>query len=102
MGWSTAWCSTAVVMMCRPRFPRRSAVEKIAQLSASVPPEVKNTLSSSAPRALATAFRAALSRRPASSPRPWREEGFPQMVVSISVMAATAASQGRVVAELSR
>lgn len=68
-GWSTAWCSTAVVMICRPRFPSRSQAEKIAQLSASVPPEVKKTRSGSAPRALTTALRADFSSRSASIPR---------------------------------
>ena len=69
MGCRTAWCSTAVVMMWRPRLPRRSAAERMAQLSASVPPEVKNTRSGSAPRAAATACRACRRRWAASIPR---------------------------------
>ena len=68
IGCSTAWCSTAVVTMWRPRLPRRFAVEKMAQLSASVPPEVKNTRSVSAPSACATCARAVFSRCAASMP----------------------------------
>ena len=102
MGWSTAWCSTAVVTMWRPRLPSRSAAEKMAQLSASVPPEVKKTRSVSAPMASATSCRAVRSSRAASMPRRWTALGFPQRAVSASFTAATASAQGRVVAALSR
>ena len=40
-GVEHAWCSMAVVMMCFPFFCRSSATPFRAQLSASVPPEVK-------------------------------------------------------------
>ncbi len=68
MGLSTAWCSTAVVIACLPRFAIRSAPEKIAQLSASVPQEVKNTRSGCAPSAAATLCRDLCSSRAAEMP----------------------------------
>ena len=48
----------AVVTICFPRLPSRLSVPTIAQLSASVPPEVKNIRSLSAPIADATCARA--------------------------------------------
>ena len=39
---STAWCSKAVEMMCRfPALAPMAAAERMAWLSASLPPEVK-------------------------------------------------------------
>ena len=92
----------AVVTMCFPRLPMRFAVPNTAQLSASVPPEVKNTRSGSAPMAAATAWRAVRSSRAARMPKSYRALGLPQFSVNAFVMASTASGQGRVVAELSR
>ena len=58
-------CSMAVVIRCLPRLLRRLTVLKMAQLSASVPPEVKNTRSGSAPMAAATCIRAVRRSRAA-------------------------------------
>ena len=92
----------AVVMMCLPRLPIRLAAPKMAQLSASVPPEVKNTRSGSAPSAAATFMRAARSCRAVSMPKLYSALGLPQFSVNAFVIASTAAGQGLVVAELSR
>ena len=102
MQFRIAGCSMAVVTMCLPRLPRRFTVPKTAQLSASVPPEVKNTRSGSAPRAAATSLRAERRARAVSMPKPYRAEGLPQFSVSALVIASTASGQGWVVAELSR
>ena len=92
----------AVVMMCLPRLPMRSMAEKIAQLSASVPPAVKKTRVGSAPIALATCSRALRSFAAASPPRRYRALGFAQLSSNASTIAATASGQGFVVAELSK
>ena len=65
----TALCSTAVVTICFPsrRFCQQAAVT--AQLSASVPQEVKKSCLASQPRASATVFRQDSTCRFISSPR---------------------------------
>ena len=80
----------------------RSAAEKIAQLSASVPQEVKNTRSGCAPSACATDLRDCCKSRAAVMPKRCTALGLPQSCVSVRVIACTAAPQGRVVAALSR
>ena len=72
------------------------------QLSASVPPEVKNSRSGSAPRAVATCVLAVRRRLAASIPKLYNELGLAQFSVRAKVMASTASGQGLVVAELSR
>ena len=92
----------AVVIRCLPRLLKRLTVPKMAQLSASVPPEVKKTRSGSAPRAEATRCRAFRSSRAVSIPNPYSALGLPQFSVIALVMASTAGIQGLVVAELSK
>ena len=75
---------------------------KMAQLSASVPPEVKKTRFGPAPSAAATCARACISRLPAAMPSACTDEGLPQSAVKSSVMVSTQAAHGFVVAELSR
>ena len=62
-------------------FPSRlwlCQVPKTAALSPSVPQEVKKTSLSLQPKARdAIVLRAFFSSRSASSPAPWREDGFP-------------------------
>ena len=79
---STALCSTAVVTMCRPmwRFCHTAAV--MAQLSPSVPQEVKYSCFASQPMAAATVCRQLSTRFFMSSPRPYWALGLPNCSVS--------------------
>ena len=74
----TAWCSKAVEMIwvfpCR--FPQRAA-ERMAWLSASLPPEVKTISSGRQWRQRATVSLAWARAVAAVCPRVYREEGFP-------------------------
>ena len=102
MGSSTAACSMAVVTMCFPfRLPCSTAA-RMAQLSPSVPQEVKTTSSLRQPRAAATTARSRSRRSAAALPRAYREEGFPKPSVMTSRAAWAASGQTRVVAALSK
>jgi hypothetical protein len=68
----------AVVTMCLPRRRFRSAPRRRAQLSPSVPQEVKTTSPGAHPRAAATVSRSAFTLWAASRPNPYREEGLPK------------------------
>ena len=92
----------AVVTMCFPfRFPSSRAA-RMAQLSPSVPQEVKTTSSARQPRAWATTARSAASRSAAAVPRAYRVEGLPKSRVITSRAAWAASGRTRVVAALSR
>ena len=97
----TEGCSTALTAtVCLPRM--RVTAPSTARLLASVPPEV-NTSSQPAPRrGLSTFSRASRSRLNASTEGLYTDEGLYQPSRRHSLMACIAASQGRVVAELSR
>ena len=79
---STALCSTAVVMMCRPVWRPCHTAAEMAQLSDSVPQEVKCRFSGRHPRAPATTARPSSTRALASRPRGYWDEGFPNCSVS--------------------
>ena len=68
-GSSTAACSKAVVMICFPFRLPSSTAPRMAQLSPSVPQEVKKISSGAQPRAAATWPRCSFSRLAASRPR---------------------------------
>ena len=88
----TAWCSKVVETMCH--FPFRApcrAVERMAWLSASLPPEVKMISLGEAPMQAAIRSRASSRASLARWPRPYRLEGLPQvssMQFSMAFMAA--------------
>ena len=68
MGSSTAECSRAVVIICFPLRRLNSTAAWMAQLSPSVPQEVKKTSAGVQPRAAATAARSSLRRAAAACP----------------------------------
>ena len=76
-----ALCSTAVVTMCFPtrRFCQRAAW--MAQLSPSVPQEVKQRASGGQSRASATVFRQAATRSAMARPRAYWALGLPNSSV---------------------
>ena len=76
-GSSTALCSTAVVMMCRPAWRPCHTAAEMAQLSDSVPQEVKCRFSGRHPRAPATVARHPSTSCFASRPRGYWDEGLP-------------------------
>ena len=99
---STALCSTAVVTMCFPRWRFCQQAAVTAQLSASVPQEVKNSCLASQPRAPATVRRQDSTRRFISSPRGYWELGLPNCSVSTSYIASATGRGTGVVAAWSR
>ena len=97
--WRTALCSTAVETMCFPtrRFCQRA--ERMAQLSPSVPQEVKRSCRGGAPRASATAARLSSTRSRAARPRGYWAEGLPKSSVrTLTMTSATWAGTGVVAA----
>ena len=96
IGFKTASCSIAVVIMCRPSFLRRKAVCMMAVLSLSVPPLVK-TISLSLFALIDSAITCLLSSstRRASRPKLLTAEALPKTFFIISVMVSiTSASIG--------
>ena len=75
-GWSTAGCSTAVVITLSSR-PNQSAAPRIAALSDSVAQPVKTTSSGSALRNRATSSRARETNRATLPPKACIELGLP-------------------------
>ena len=94
---STAACSMAVVTMCFPRRRFSSTPRRTAQLSPSVPQEVKNSSEGEQPNASATASRCSFTRRADSRPNSYREEGLPNWPRASS-MASMASGRTGVVA----
>ena len=92
----------AVVMMCRPFRRPYSAAVRTAQLSPSVPQEVKTSSSGAQPRRPATAARCSFSAAAAACPRAYPEEGLPYPSVMASRAARAASGHTRVVAALSK
>ena len=74
----------------------------MAQLSASLPPEVKKISSFLAPRALATFSRASSSKALASLPKPCTLEGFMGAPARTGPMASTTSGSSPQVAALSK
>ena len=74
----------------------------MAQLSPSVPQEVKNSSSGRQPRAWATFPRHSFIRAAALVPSSYRDEGLPQPWVIASTAACTASGRTGVVAALSK
>ena len=96
--WSTPLCSMAVVTMWRPtrRFWCRAA--RMAQLSPSVPQEVKKSSSGRHPRAPAITARSRSSRSLAARPAAYWAEGLAKCSVITSTMAWAAWGETGVVA----
>ena len=94
---STAACSIAVVTMCFPRRRFSSIPRRSAQLSLSVPQEVKNNSAGEQPTAAATVSRPSFTRWAACRAYPYREEGLPNCPRA-STMASTASGRTGVVA----
>ena len=101
-GWRTASCSTAEEMMCRPTRRWRCAPSRMAQLSLSVPPEVKYTSLGAHPSAAASFLRESSSTARASRPSLCVEPGLPYSSVITLYAASAASGHTRVVAALSR
>ena len=88
--------------MWRPRWRFCQQAAVTAQLSASVPQEVKNSCLAPQPSASATVFRQTSTRRFISSPMGYWELGLPNCSVSTSYMASATARGTGVVAAWSR
>ena len=88
----------AVVMMCRPVWRPCHAAARMAQLSDSVPQEVKCRADGWHPSAPAMVRRASSTSSLASRPRGYWAEGLPNWVVSASTMAPATAGDTGVVA----
>ena len=95
----TALCSTAVVTMCFPTCRFCHAAARRAQLSPSVPQEVKYSPSAGQSSRAATARRQSSVRFFIDPPKGYWELGFPYCSVRTSYMAsATARGMGAVAA----
>ena len=88
----------AVVTIWFPFFRFSSTAAEMAQLSPSVPQEVKKSSWGRHPKALAMTARSASRRWTASLPIGYREEGLPKPAVMASAAAWTASGQTGVVA----
>ena len=98
-GSRTALCSTAVEMICLPARRPCHRAARMAQLSLSVPQEVKTRDSALQPSAAATTARQSATSRAACSPRGYWEEGLPYCSVSTShIRSATGRGTGVVAA----
>ncbi len=96
---STALCSTAVVTMWFPTCRFCHTAARRAQLSPSVPQEVKCSPSAGQSSRAATALRQSSTRFFISAPKGYWELGFPYRSVRTSIMAsATARGTGAVAA----
>ena len=83
--------------MCFPRRRFSSTPRRMAQLSLSVPQEVKYSSAGAHPKAPAMVSLSSFTRRAASRPYPYREEGFPNRPRA-SVMASAASGRTGAVA----
>ena len=88
--------------MCFPVCRPSSTAPWMAQLSPSLPQEVKKSSSGLQPRAAASWARCAFTCSAARVPRAYREEGLPQPSVMASTAAWTASGRTGVVAALSK
>ena len=88
--------------MCRPTRRWRYAPSRMAQLSLSVPPEVKYTSLGAHPSAAASFLRESSSTARASRPNLCVEPGLPYTSVITLYAASAASGHTRVVAALSR
>ncbi len=96
---STALCSTALVIRCRPLALAAQATPLRARLSASVPPEVKTISRGFAPSAAAIRSRASSSPWRARRPEAWMLEGLPWCSVRYgSIASSTSGRSGEVAA----
>ena len=100
-GWSTAGCSTALVMTV-VAGPSASATPKIALLSLSLPQLVKTISPGSQRRSAATFARAASMSAWTRPPNSYMLEALPQRSVKNGIIASTTSGAGFVVALLSR
>ena len=89
-------------MMCFPVRRPSSTAPWMAQLSPSVPQEVKKSSSGRHPRPAAAWARWRFTASAAWLPRAYREDGFPHPCVMASTAAWTASGRTGVVAALSK
>ena len=99
---SIAWCSIVDTMMCLPLFSLISAPETRAQLSDSVPPEVKNISEGSAFRQAAICALAFLTAALGLLDMAWMLEGFAYSSMKYGIIASSASFFMREVAALSK
>ena len=98
----TAGCSMQDVIICFPLSARAYAMPLIAQLSLSVPPDVKYISLGFAPIALAIFSLASSTALLASLPQKCWEEALPKTSVKYGVISLSTSGSVYVVAELSK